>query len=213
MYYTNYNKLIIFIGLLIVNGHTKRAIKKGNNIKKAALNLFNKYGADKVSVDKIADYANVSKVTIYKYFKNKDGLYKEIIKMLLDESIKALQNVVDSDMPFLEKLKFLITTKTDSLQYMKGAFSYELIQGDYEIKEYLENSLSKIKGLMFSFLDCGKKEGYIDTKISNETFLLYMDVVGAGFQEKASSIKSAFSDKDTFENLINLYFYGLIKRP
>lgn len=195
-----------------MDGHIKRAIKKGNDIKKSAIELFNKYGVEKVSVDEIADHANVSKVTIYKYFKSKDGLYKEIIKMLLDENIKALQNVIGSDIPFLEKLKFLITTKTNSLQYMKGALPYELIQSDYEIKEYLENSLNKIKELIFSFIECGKKEGYIDGRLSNETILLYMDIFRAGLKEKAPGIKSAISDKGTFGDLINLYFYGLIKR-
>jgi AcrR family transcriptional regulator len=196
-----------------MDGHTKHAIKKVNIIKKSALDLFNKYGVNKVSIDEIADYANVSKVTIYKYFKSKDGLYKEIVKMLFDENIDALQNLINNDIPFLEKLKFLITTKTSSQQYMKGTFVYELIKEDYEIEEYLKNNyLSRVKELIFSFIEQGKKEGYIDRSLSNEIIYLYMEILKAGLREKSSDMKPIITNKDTFENLINLYFYGLIKK-
>ena len=196
-----------------MDGHKKRAIKKGNDIKKSALELFNKFGVNKVSVDEIASYAGVSKVTIYKYFKNKDGLYKEVVKMVLDENMKALQNIVSSDIPFVDKLKYLITMKAGSLSYMKGAFSYELIKNNYEMLEYLENNyISKAKELISSCIEYAKKEGYIDNNLSNETIYLYMDIFRAGLAEEASNIKSAISDRRTFEDLINLYFYGLIKR-
>jgi AcrR family transcriptional regulator len=196
-----------------MDGHTRRAIKKGNDIKKSALDLFNKYGVDKVSVDEIARCAKVSKVTIYKYFESKDGLYKEVVKMVLDEKMKALQNIVSSDIPFLDKLKFLITMKAGSLRYMKGALLYDLIKNDYAIKEYLENNyIGKAKELIISFIEYAKKAGYIDSGPSNETIFLYMDIFRAGLAGEASNIKSAISDRSTFEDLINLYFYGLIKR-
>ena len=51
-----------------MNGYEKRTMEKKNHIKKAALKLFNKYDPSKISIDEIADYAKVSKVTIYKYF-------------------------------------------------------------------------------------------------------------------------------------------------
>lgn len=196
-----------------MDGHTKRAIRKGNDIKKSALELFNKFGVDKVSVDEIAKYARVSKVTIYKYFKSKDGLYKEVVKMFIDANMKTLQNVVNSDIPFLDKLKFLISMKVGSQYDMKGALLYELIDNNSDIKEYLENNyIGRTKELIFSFIEYAKKEGYIDSSLPNETIYLYMDIFRAGLAEEASNIKSAISDKDTLEDLINLYFYGLIKR-
>jgi len=197
-----------------MDGHTKRAIKKGGQIKRSALELFNKYGANKVSIDEIAEHANVSKVTIYKYFKSKDGLYKEIVRMIFEEKLKALKDVVNSDLPFLEKLKFLIITKSGSVQYMKGALFQELIKSDLAIQEYLgSNFLDKIKQTIFAFIDYGKKEGYIDSSLTNETIYLYMEILKAGLKEKSSDIEALVSDRNTLNNLINLYFYGLIRRP
>ncbi len=195
-----------------MNGHNKRAIKKTNQIKKSALELFNKYGANKVTIDEIANYANVSKVTIYKYFGSKNDLYKEIIKMIYKENIERIENIIYGPSTFVEKLKFLITTKSNALQFLKGDFIKECIRNDYEIKEYIEiNYGNKIKKLMFAFLDQGKKEGYIDNNISNDVIYIYIEIFTAGLEKKSSELESIIANNHTFEKLINLYFYGLIK--
>ncbi len=196
-----------------MNGHDKRALKKTNQIKKSALELFNKYGVNKVTIDEIANYANVSKVTIYKYFDSKNGLYKEIIKMIYEENIERIENIIYSPSTFVEKLKFIITTKSNALQLMKGDFIKECIRNDYEIKEYIVNNFgNEIKKLMFTFFNQGKKEGYIDNNISNDIIYMYIEIFTAGLKEKSSELESIVANNHTFEKLIDLYFYGLIKK-
>lgn len=196
-----------------MNGHIKRAINKQNHIKKSALELFNKYGPSKVSIDEIANHANVSKVTIYKYFDNKTGLYREIIKMIFDEHIKAVQRVISDNLPFFQKLKIIIATKSNSLYYLKGEFLQELIKSDHEIKEHIEkNYKNKIKELMFVFYDQGKHEGYIDKNLSNEIIYLYIDIFRIGLKEKSLDSELLVSNSHTLEELIDLFFFGLIKK-
>lgn len=196
-----------------MNGHIKRAVNKQNHIKKSALELFDKYGPSKVSIDEIASHANVSKVTIYKYFDSKDGLYREIIKMIFDEHIKAVQQVINDDLPFFQKLKIIIATKSNSLCYMKGEFLQELIKSDREIEEYIEkNYKNKIKELMFAFYEQGKLEDYIDKNLSNEIIYLYTETFRIGLKENSLNTELLVSNSRTFEELIDLFFYGLIKR-
>ncbi|WP_207736172.1 TetR/AcrR family transcriptional regulator [Fusibacter ferrireducens] len=196
-----------------MNGHTKRAINKQNHIKKSALELFNKYGASKVSIDEIASCANVSKVTIYKYFDSKNGLYLEIVKMIFDEHVDAIQNVINDDLTFFQKLKIIIATKSNSVFYMKGAFLQELIKSDREIEEYVEkNYKNRIKSLMFALYEQGKREGYIQKNLSNEIIYLYVETFRRGLKENASNLELLISDNHTFEELIHLFFYGLIKK-
>lgn len=196
-----------------MNGHIKRAVNKQNQIKKSTLELLNKYGPSKVSIDEIANHANVSKVTIYKYFDNKNGLYREVIKMIFDENIKAVQQVINDDIPFFQKLKIIIATKSNSLSYMKGEFLDELIKNDNEIEEYIDgNYKNKIKEIMFAFYEQGKCEGCIDKNLSNEMIYLYIDIFKIGLLEKSLDSESLVSNSNTFEELIDLFFYGLIKR-
>jgi AcrR family transcriptional regulator len=196
-----------------MNGHLKRAASKQNQIKKSALELFNKYGPSKVSIEEIANEANVSKVTIYKYFENKNGLYREIIKMIFDENIQAVQQVINDDFPFFQKLKLIISTKSNSLFYMKGEFLNELIKSDHEIEKYIEvNYKNKIKEIMFAFYDQGKREGYIDKNLSNEIIYLYIDTFRIGLAGKFLNSEIPISNSNAFDELIDLFFFGLIKR-
>jgi AcrR family transcriptional regulator len=195
------------------NGHEKRALKKEAHIKKTALALFNKYGVSKVSIDEIADHANVSKVTIYKYFQSKQGLYHEIVKMIYEENIEAIQQLMEKDLPFIKKLKHIIAVKENSQHYLKGDFLRELIKTDHDIENLLVKEYqSKTKELIFDFLDQGKSAGYIDLNISNEVIYLYMEIFKAGMKEKATEIKTGIFDNQTFENLVNLFFYGFIEK-
>ncbi|MGD8400264.1 MAG: TetR/AcrR family transcriptional regulator [Bacillota bacterium] len=194
-----------------MNGHERRALKKETQIKQSALELFNKYGVLRVSIDEIAAYANVSKVTIYKYFHSKDGLHRAVVQMIFDETIAALQQILNSDRPFLEKLNRLITAKEHSRQYLRGDFLGELIKND----RYLEDSFAKdyqnkVKNLVFTFLDQGKIEGYIDNSMSNETIYLYMEIFKAGMKEKRAVLQTALLDNQVFEKLVKLFFFGFI---
>ena len=58
---------------------SKRSQKKIESILQNAEKLFIKYGFNKVTMDSIAYEANVSKVTLYKYFPDKHHLYEMIL--------------------------------------------------------------------------------------------------------------------------------------
>ena len=49
------------------------------SIKKAAQDLFRKYGYHKTSVNEIAKRAKIAKATIYKYFESKELLLQAIL--------------------------------------------------------------------------------------------------------------------------------------
>ncbi|WP_421908658.1 TetR/AcrR family transcriptional regulator [Methanolacinia petrolearia] len=197
-----------------MNGHQKRAIKIENHIKRSALELINTHGPAKVSIDEIARHANVSKVTIYKYFSSKDGLYNEIIKMILDENMESTQTIINSDLTFLEKLKYIIATKSNSVNYMGGEFLQEFIRNDREIEEYIKtNYENKFTELMFNFFEQGKYNGYIDYSLSNDIIYTYIKIFRSGLKERASELELTINDNKSFETLINLFFYGLIMRP
>lgn len=196
-----------------MNGHEKRAQKKKIHIKKTALHLFNKHGVNKISVDDIADNASVSKTTIYKYFSSKNGLYREIVKMIFEESINKIKSLLESNLTFPEKLKRLIDVKTTSGQYMKGQFIEEIIKNDFKIGEEIEDKyMNRIRLLMFKFFDEGKNKGYIDRNISNNIIYLYIDIFKSGLKEKSSELHSLINYNDDFGSIVNLFFYGIIHK-
>lgn len=63
-------------------------MKKKEIIFKNAIKLFEKYWPNKVSIDMIVQKSKVWKGTFYKYFENKEFLYK----IILEQKIKNLEN-------------------------------------------------------------------------------------------------------------------------
>src|SRR5690606_20341433 len=78
------------------------------SIKKAAKDLFRKYGYHKTSVNEIAKKAKIAKATIYKYFESKElvlhSILMDYLKVNINELVHQNQNTISKE----EHLKTLI---------------------------------------------------------------------------------------------------------
>lgn len=60
----------------------------------AALDVFYEAGFDGARVDAIAKRAGVNQALIYYYFKNKEGLFKDLLSLHIDEMIAAKKDAI-----------------------------------------------------------------------------------------------------------------------
>ncbi|MCS6109124.1 TetR/AcrR family transcriptional regulator, partial [Clostridium botulinum] len=68
-----------------MDGFEKRTLEKKRQVIDATFDLLNTpKGAESITMDEIAKQANVGKTTIFKYFDNKDNLYKAVYKDFLN---------------------------------------------------------------------------------------------------------------------------------
>ncbi len=196
-----------------MNGHEKRRISKMKIIIESAMTLFNKYGIKKVSIEEIAKEASVSKVTIYKYFESKENLYSEIVKKILENNIKQVEDIIDKDLNFFDKLKVIMAIKSQLNSELDPAFLEEVINYSVDMKSYIKDEYRiRTIDLMSKFFDIGKAEGYLDSSVDNEVLFLYTEIFQAGMKEKSNEVSSIIKDKESLNKLINLYFFGLIKK-
>lgn len=102
---------------------------KEEQIVEAARKLFGKYGYKRVSVDEIANEANVTKRTVYRYFKNKE----EILKYFLNEEIQNMKQIVEKterpDKSFFENLH---KTICEIMKYTKERNFLQIIMEESE---------------------------------------------------------------------------------
>jgi len=70
------------------------------SIKRAARELFRKYGYNKTSVNELAKRANVAKATFYKYFDSKELILHAILMEYIQENVKDIlkKNVGEEDL-------------------------------------------------------------------------------------------------------------------
>lgn len=87
---------------------SKRSQRKVDSIIEHASLLFVRHGFSGVTMEKIAQYANVSKVTLYKYFKDKQALYEHLVLQQMEREEEVIKDIVTDLIPYVDKVHQMI---------------------------------------------------------------------------------------------------------
>lgn len=190
-----------------MDGFQRRREQKENAILQAALTLFMDAGVQKVSIAEIAAKANVSQVTIYKYFESKDNLTQLVLKFYVDQIWEEQKKQLNSDLPFLDKIKQITFNKSEYANQISNQF-FQYFMNDYSTgKSYVEEIYTKEAiPRMIALFNEGKEQGYIDQNMSSEAILVYMQMFKDYLQQKSV----ALTVLPMTEDLTKLFFYGIV---
>ncbi|EHB66727.1 transcriptional regulator, TetR family [Paenibacillus lactis 154] len=195
-----------------MNGYQARTEMKKERIRKAALELFNKWGVEKVSLAQIAKHAEVSPVTIYNYFGTKPQLVRHVIITMLEEAWQQRIVLLQSNLPFHEKIEKMFFSTTEMAENVAPELLEPLLSNDPEIVTAVENIYRKYEPELISFIETGRDEGYVNPGVSSETILLYFTIL----KEVSAKIKrfdgSEEAARQTRE-LMEIVFYGFLVKP
>jgi len=189
-----------------MNGFQKRREKKMEDIIESALELFSEKGIKEVSIVEIAKKANVSQVSIYNYFENKENLAKQVLFKIMDRAMEHLEILVNDDSSFKEKFEKMIFVSFDTANNIdENLYQSEFLK-DPIVQNFLEEyKQNKAVPLLMSLINQGKKEGHINSEInseiSSESVLLYINSLNSVLQSDIS--------KKVRMDLGKLFFYGL----
>jgi len=190
-----------------MNGFERRKEQKKNSILQASLDLFMKYGIQKVSVSEIAKEANVSQVTIYNYFGSKDDLIQEVILFYVDQVWEEYEELLSHDIPFPEKIKQITFEKRDVASTINEDFFAYFMKEYTDGNSYLDTFYQeKAFPRLIEFFNEGKDQGYIDPNISSEAILVFIQM----FAEYMRRDNVAPTLLPLTEDLTKLFFYGIV---
>src|SRR5271157_6627411 len=96
-----------------MDGFERRKEQSKEDIRRAAEELFSKFGADKVSVNDIAHKAGVSQATIYNNFGSKDELVHDYRKSIVNEISGRFHEILVWKKSFIEKFAGLLQSCID----------------------------------------------------------------------------------------------------
>lgn len=114
-----------------------------------ARKLFTKYGYKKVSMDEIASNANVTKKTVYSYFKDKDELYSYFIKEEIEKIRIKIEKLETSDISFVEKVSkdiyYMLVFRKKSLLFKNVLQENNNLRKlyDQDVLLYIEEKIKK----------------------------------------------------------------------
>lgn len=125
------------------------ADKIKDSIKRAAQDLFRKFGYHKTSVNEIAKRAKIAKATIYKYFESKEA----ILHVLLMDYIKlSVNDLVTANTADLDEETYLsnLIMKTCRLSYTicNEFIGWDFIRESTNSQEFLKNLSNELEELL-----------------------------------------------------------------
>lgn len=121
-----------------------------DSIKKAAQDLFRRYGYHKTTVNEIAKKAKIAKATIYKYFESKELILHAILMDYLKVSINDLVQQNPQSITKEEHLKNLIL-RTSKLSYTicNEFIGWDFIRESTNAQEFLKNLSNELENILF----------------------------------------------------------------
>lgn len=196
----------------LLDGYQLRTKKKKEQIRKAAIELFINFGVEKVSLADISKKANVSPVTIYNHFGTKDELVRNVVISFLEEQFEnRLKTAKRKDINFAQKIEKMIFD-TSEISGIDPNFLNTLISGDSELQRMLEGLYAKYMPVIIEFFEEGKSSGYIDSDVSTESIIIYINILQKAMGEFEFS-KDNDKNSKLAKDMSKFFFYGLLKKP
>ena len=139
----------------------RERIARRNEIFVAALDLFSEKGYHNVSMHEIAQKAEFAIGTLYKFFENKETLYKSLVLEQVEKFHNALVQAIEGPGDEIEKLRNYVKAKSEvftaNVKMIRFYFSetrgasFNIKAGlDSEIREQYVNFLSMLASVFAS---------------------------------------------------------------
>jgi AcrR family transcriptional regulator len=130
--------------------------RREREILDAALNLFGRADWQAVTVEQIAERAEIGKGTVYKHFASKDEIYARLAADFQKRALEKLERI-DPALPVLQRLRMIIAIFWE--QHMEGNEYQHLVQ--YCEREDFRKSLAPEAQAELSELDA-RFQAFID---------------------------------------------------
>ena len=186
--------------------------RKLREIMIASKKLFWKFGFKRVTIEEVCREANVSKMTFYKHFKNKMELIKYLINHITDKAMKQYREIMNSDIPFTEKVLKTLDLKMEQTMDMSNEFFNDYVRhADSEMIDLLQQKRNEMMDSILNDYIEAQKMGNIRKDIKPE-FILYflnhsMEMI------KDEQLEEIYDNpQDMIMEFTNFFFYGVLPR-
>lgn len=179
-----------------------------NKIIESAITTFSKYGYDKSRMDDIAITANLSKGTIYLYFKNKEELFNAISERNTNELKNQLTKLFDNNDDLITCIENFYEDFNDQGYRMFFEILAESSRNT-NLKQLLYQERRKILDIIIDYLNIQKDKGFIRNDIE-------ITEIAYGFVSLCDGLKinkvlgiAEKQNKKTWTRIVKAIFTGI----
>jgi AcrR family transcriptional regulator len=183
--------------------------KKAQKILDATALLFLRDGVKKVTMDEIAESAKASKVTIYKYFADKDALYLEVGRQMLTRHAAELAAIAASEGTVFQK--FSAALQSISAFADGGAFSLcgELAAYNHVLDGVWAWYRNGYRASLYTLIDEGVAAGRMKPHLDRDMIFHYIDM-GVAYYQQNEAYRSRMRADAGFQERFMGFFIGNI---
>ena len=189
--------------------NTEPKSEKFQLIVKTATDLFMRHGVKRVTVEEICRTAKISKMTFYKYFKNKIGLAEYIIFSILDSAQIEFDSIWQQLSTFEHKINQFIKLKMVYAKKFSKEFLIDFMGLSPSIRDKILDYSQKNQITFIKMIEQAQKGGSIrkDVSINLMTYMLnqFMEL-----RDNEDFIALYDNTEDLTMDMINFYFYGIM---
>jgi AcrR family transcriptional regulator len=178
-----------------------------------AAQLFAEKGYNGVSMREISERSEVSKPTIYYYFKNKEGIYRNLMDTGILHNVQNLKRVQKMNIPVRKKLseimkvhfKYSTEYPEFSTFFLRVFFLSESLPFLRQFESKSHRQKRALIELIQDGIDSGEFGAGADAELASEIFAA---VQGHFMMKQRNSKKKILSDK-LADRIVELLFKGL----
>lgn len=195
---------------MINNPEDPAVSKKYLQIMASAHKLFWAHGIRRVTIEEVCRHAQVSKMTFYKYFSNKDDLALKVVTKVIEEAEKKYFSIVEQGIAYTDKIDLIVKLKLEQTGELSKEMLADLWTQQYPaIAEFIEQK--KVENFRIFIEDIKKhqEKGEIRQDLKPE-FLLYMLNKMIEMMDDENLMRLYKSTPELVAELVNYFFYGLM---
>ena len=178
---------------------------KKETVIEVARNLFTEYGYKKVSMDEIAKKSNVTKKTIYTYFKDKEDMFKYFVDEELEHMRSIVERLKKSGKPFINQMSDAIYKV---LTYRNNSKLFNNLLNDEVSKQFIKLYDNKIIEYIEKVINEEIKLGNIKSCDSHlSAFIIYKLYLSVMFE-----YDEKIDEKKVTEDIMSILKDGLFKQ-
>ncbi len=183
--------------------------RKEADLLNAARDLFFKFGYRKVTVEDICRQAQVSKMTFYKYFSNKKDIFKQILKMSMDEGYELLDELSRSDEPFSVKIKKMLDLKQKTVDSYSPELIQDILSTEGDLVGFFREMTAEVLTAFVDFIKLCQARGEVRPDMKPEFLLAVITQLSDWVM--ASDIHNLYDNYTDFALEVNKFlFYGIL---
>lgn len=174
-----------------------------------ATDLFLRFGVKRVTVEEICRSAHVSKMTFYKYFKNKTELAEYIIFSILDNAQKEFESIWKEISTFEYKIDQFIRLKMIYAKKFSKEFLFDFMNLSPKIHDKVLD-YSRINQITFiKLIEQAQSKRIIRNDVSIDIITLMLNHF-IELRDDERFLNLYGNVEDITSSMLNFFFYGIM---